>query len=342
MTQYDFEKLLEKYLRNECTAEEELLLDEWAIRQIATKTVNAPGDELTQMKKRFWKRIQKSTAPKPKTFFLSWLTWTKLSIAASIIFVLAWFGKYLLTSDSGTSSAQDLLKKDMQMVSTQESSQKLPLSDGTMILLQPHSSITFPEKFGQNDRIVYLNGEALFEVKPDTSRPFKVFAGNLVTEVLGTSFTIKSFQNELTSEVLVWSGKVLVYNALPENRATSSPNDEKKVSLQTILTPNQKVVFEKVNEAFKVELVEKPKQLNTVQTPGSFEFHEDPLFDVLDKLKLIYGIEIEASMNLKDCTFTGDLNGFELYNQLDWICKSIHAKYEIQGAKIVITGSGCL
>lgn len=342
MTQYDFEKLLEKYLRNECTPEEELLLDEWAIRQMVAKSAPVPSDEITPVKKRLWKRIQKSTASEQRIFRLPWLTWTKLSIAASIVLVLTWLGKEVVDSQSAASAAQDLMKKDVQMVSTAEKRQKLLLSDGTVVVLQPHSSLTFPEKFGQKDRIVYLNGEALFDVHRDTSKPFRVYAGNLVTEVLGTSFTVKSFQNELTSEVIVWSGKVRVYNSKPGSSDATSGKGKQAAVPEAVLTPNQKVVFEKVSEDFKVQLVEKPIQLNPVKAPENFVFQEDPLFVVLDKLKRVYGIDIEASPNLKDCVFTGDLNGFELYTQLDWICKSINARYETQGAKIVITGSSCL
>lgn len=342
MTQYDFEKLLEKYLRNECTPEEELLLDEWAIRQMVAKTAPIPSDEITPVKKRLWKRIRKSTVSLPKTFPLPWLTWTRLSVAASIVFMLAWFGKDIFDNQSPASTEHDLMKKDVQMVSTAEKRQKLLLSDGTVVVLQAHSSITFPEKFGQKDRIVYLNGEALFDVHRDTSKPFRVYAGNLVTEVLGTSFTVKSYQNELTSEVIVWSGKVRVYNTTPGNPDASSGKGEEPVVAKAVLTPNQKVVFEKVSEDFKVQLVENPIQLNPVKAPENFVFHEDPLFIVLDRIRRVYGIDIVASPHLKDCVFTGDLNGFELYTQLDWICKSINAHYETRDGKIVITGTSCL
>ena len=342
MTQYDFEKLLEKYLRNECTEEEELLLNEWAKLQMAEPATTQPATEITVLKRRLWKRIQKNTVSPKRTFSFARFPWSIISVAASVVLILAWFGRGVYMKNFDGSTDQILQKKNVQMVHTAEKRQKILLSDGTLVLLQPHSSITFPEKFGQKERLIYLNGEAMFEVSRDTSRPFRVYAGNLVTEVLGTSFTVKSYQNDLTSEVIVWSGKVRVYNSTPGNSVRNSDKRKKTPLSQAVLTPNQKVIFEKVSEDLKVSLVEKPLQLNPVETQDIFTFNEEPLFNVLDKLEYTYGIDIEPSEALKDCAFTGDLNGFDLYTQLDWICKTINASYETRDGRVLIKGKSCL
>jgi ferric-dicitrate binding protein FerR (iron transport regulator) len=57
-----------------------------------------------------------------------------------------------------------------------------------------------------------------------------VHTGDLVTEVLGTSFTIKSYENS-KSIVLVRTGKVSVYER---------KNEEKQKRNGVILTPNKK------------------------------------------------------------------------------------------------------
>lgn len=343
MTQYDFEKLLEKYLRGDCTPEEESMLDEWAIRQFSAKTNPIPNGELTPVKKRLWKRIQKSALPAYNPFKLQWLSWTKFGIAASIVFVLVWIGSGVYRYYySPVMRTQRLTEKGFQMVTTAEKSQVVALADGSTVKLQPHSSLTFPERFDDDNRIVYLDGEGFFDIERDTSKPFMVNSGNLVTEVLGTSFTVKSYQQELTAEVIVWSGKVKVYNSKGTGPKAPLGNSSGKSQQPTTLTPNQKVVFKKATSEFNVQIIDHPVPLNPPKTPESFVFEEEPLFLVLDKLARIYGLEIVPSPELKDCVFTGDLNGFELYTQLDWICKSVNAEYEKQGASIVINGAGCL
>ncbi len=62
------------------------------------------------------------------------------------------------------------------------------------------------------NRDVYLSGEAFFEVTKNPDRPFRVFANEIVTKVLGTSFTVRSFENDTTIQVIVRTGKVTVYS----------------------------------------------------------------------------------------------------------------------------------
>jgi ferric-dicitrate binding protein FerR (iron transport regulator) len=64
-----------------------------------------------------------------------------------------------------------------------------------VVQLNPNSTISYPEHFGQKTRTVYLKGEAFFNIKRNPAKPFVVHTGDLVTEVLGTSFTIKSYEN---------------------------------------------------------------------------------------------------------------------------------------------------
>jgi ferric-dicitrate binding protein FerR (iron transport regulator) len=344
MTQYDFDKLLEKYLQGACTPEEELLLDEWANRQIATENA-ALSEDTKAVKKRLWKRISKTVSPtnSPLDAFsfittgrdsIRWFSWTKLGVAASFVLFCSigvWYNG-VLNKDKKIDTTEK--QAGVEMTNTTGKAQIITLNDGSTVNLQPNSTLTFSEKFGDHNRIVYLKGEGFFNVKRDTTKPFYVYAGNLVTEVLGTSFTVKSYEKEQISEVIVVSGKVMVYN-------TADTEGGKKITKQTILTPNKKVVFEKTTQQIKADLVEKPIALNPPKTPESFIFQEEPLFDVLKKLENVYGLEIVPASALKDCVFTGDLNGLELQEQLSFICKSITGQFEKQQTRILIMGQGC-
>lgn len=66
------------------------------------------------------------------------------------------------------------------------------LPDGTRVWLNSGTAITYPEKFGTGERLVKMNGEAFFEIKKDSLRPFRVISGGFVTTAIGTSFNVKT------------------------------------------------------------------------------------------------------------------------------------------------------
>ena len=84
----------------------------------------------------------------------------------------------------------------------------LTLSDGTRIRLDAGSSLKYPAKFGDEDRVVFLSGEGFFEVAPNEEKPFVVHAYHAVVEVLGTKFNVRAWQPEQRVTVAVAEGRV--------------------------------------------------------------------------------------------------------------------------------------
>jgi transmembrane sensor len=100
----------------------------------------------------------------------------------------------------------------------------LTLSDGTKVLMNEGSTLTYSTSFGKEDREVTLSGEAYFDVAHDASLPFKVQTGTVVTRVLGTAFYVNADQqNKVT--VTVVRGKVAVGND-KQTFGTLTPNDQ--------------------------------------------------------------------------------------------------------------------
>ena len=102
------------------------------------------------------------------------------------------------------------------------------LSDGTKVKLNSETSLRYPEYFSDSVRIVYLKGEAFFEVERDESKPFIVISKGIRTKVLGTSFDIRAYPDEVELSVGVVEGKVQV-----------TGTDKSGVSLDHQLLPNQ-------------------------------------------------------------------------------------------------------
>ena len=59
----------------------------------------------------------------------------------------------------------------------------ITLVDGTNVWLNARTSLSYPVKFGKNNRQVVLDGEAYFDVTKDKSKPFIVQTDNYNVEV---------------------------------------------------------------------------------------------------------------------------------------------------------------
>ena len=90
------------------------------------------------------------------------------------------------------------------------------LKDGSIAQLGPGSAIRVSYAEGER-RIDLLAGEALFQVKPDKSRPFRVHTDDVTVTVLGTGFDVRRLPSR--TEVGVQHGRVRVdrsaYTASP-------------------------------------------------------------------------------------------------------------------------------
>lgn len=335
MNQYEFNQLLEKYLTGECSPDEERLIHEWQENTLKVNTFTLTENEQVSVKKRLWQRIAESTfdevslRPFYKTQWFQWIA------AASIIIALG--GGWFLSRQSAfteKSIAQPFqTPHGIEVKNTAINPRQIHLEDGSVVILKANSSVTYPEHFGKQSRSVFLKGEAFFNVKRDLTKPFVVHAGELVTEVLGTSFTVKSYDDAQSIEVLVATGRVSVYEN--SNKPTQQRNG-------LILTPNQKITFDKISRKLTPSIIEKPVLIQPPTHPTLFIFDETPLPNVLKKLETAYGLQIIVENQiLNQCVFTADLNDLPLRTQLDLICKSVNATFEQRGTSIFINGEGC-
>ncbi|CCQ89637.1 putative Anti-FecI sigma factor, FecR [Nitrospina gracilis 3/211] len=85
---------------------------------------------------------------------------------------------------------------------------KVELPDGSTAHLNTATAMNVRYENGMR-HIQLLKGEALFDVRRDASRPFRVTSGNGVVEVLGTRFGVSHSKENL--KVTVLSGEVVVY-----------------------------------------------------------------------------------------------------------------------------------
>lgn len=240
-------------------------------------------------------------------------------IAASILIViLGGLSFWQLSQESQVKEAEPIPLVVKRTQKGEKLTVKLP--DGSKVKLNANSILVFPEVFVQKTRYVKLEGEALFDVARDTYKPFIITSGEVQTEVLGTSFNVRAYEDESEVAVAVVSGKVSVKGSGPD-----------KVQL----SPNEVSYYHKADGS----LMAKKQDVSDLiaWTKNILIFDEAPAEEVWKKLEDWYGVNIIVP---KTQVIQGNYSG-RYYNEslervLDGISYASEFSYEIQENKNII------
>jgi len=335
MTQHEFDILLEKYLEGRCMPDEAALVEQWHARVTEQPKPLLTGAEQEVTAAELWQKIKHNTLPK-KNFGKVFFTYL-CAVAASLALVLWVGGQYILKHDGGDTAGKTLPKTDLEIRNTSGKIQKINLPDGSEVTLDPASTLSYPDSFGQLARHVYLIGKGFFKVVKDAQRPFMVHTGNLTTEAIGTSFSVNAPTGNAPIEVVVITGKVAVYDGSKKETVRQH---------KAILTRNQTVIYHTETQQLETGIA-KNAQVIKSEEPGKpviidLTFEDVLLPEVLAQLKKAYGLDfILANEALKNCQITADLNALPLFTQIELICQSVGARYRAEGTHILIEGKGC-
>lgn len=266
------------------------------------------------------------------------------AIAAVLLLFIGGACWYVISNtnerESYTWEAVTATRSLVEHINTSDKPITIALADGSALSLSPGSRIGYGNLFDTGSfRDVYLSGEAFFEVARNPDRPFRVFSNELVTKVLGTSFTVRSFEGDTTIQVIVRTGKVTVYSqAVTTTRRSATDHKPGEV----ILTPNQQLVYEKMGHKFQKVLLDEPLLIVPRVKEQKMEYEDASLIMVFGELSRAYGINIVYDNELLEkCTVTADLKNENFYHKLDLICSAIGAAYEVIDGQVVIQSKGC-
>jgi len=194
-----FRQLLRRYLDNSCTDEERRIIDQW-YELLDHEQSPLSNEEVTKVEKRLWQKIQSVTSNDSSAaipFKNHKNNWWKYAVAASFIGVVILFGSLVLKNKTKSSDTPSLVIAKVNQGYSEEINnsgniKKIQLEDGSFVSIYPGSKLAFPKHFASDKREVYLEGEALFTVSKSPNRPFFVYNNQIVTQVLGTSFTVQN------------------------------------------------------------------------------------------------------------------------------------------------------
>lgn len=274
-----------------------------------------------------------------------WRQWWRSAAAMLLLgcgIALAWYLYNEASTAPGISYA-DLVEEAtapmLERTNQTDRPQLITLSDGSSVLLQPGSKLSYPADFEDDERKVYLSGEGFFEISKNPDQPFLVYANEVVTRVVGTSFRIKAFADQRDIEVVVRTGKVNV-------SSNSVAGDSSEGEL--LLLPNQGVRFSRESMAFeKIDDLTQEGQISQKLSNIerlSFEFTDVPVAQIFRTIEQAYLVEIDfPEEKLRDCYLTTSLSDEPLPQKLKIVCTSLgpNARYVLEGNKITVTAEGC-
>lgn len=199
------------------------------------------------------------------------------------------------------------------------------LSDGSIIHLNENTTLRIAQKYGEKVRAVWLQGEALFEVKPDTM-PFYVYTQYARIEVVGTVFDVVSREKEPV-ELSVQRGKVKITSGWD-------------ASVEKVVKAGEKVIY--YDKQKTIEPVAENAANDIYWYNKTLVFDRTPLPEVFSKMEEVYGVEIDLSnADIKSCKLTGTYQMMTVDNVLDIITSTFELSYQHHNDQVIIKGAGC-
>jgi len=193
----------------------------------------------------------------------------------------------------------------------------LLLADGSRVTLNSESSIIFPVTFAGDIRQVKVTGEVFFEVAHDAHRPFRVSAGGMELQDLGTSFNVNAYPDEAAVKATVVEGSVLV----------------KKGVQKRIIKPGQQAQVSPAD----IKVTEVDVDKITAWKQGFFRFKEDKLAEAMKNIARWYNIDVFFEGDAQNVEISGDINRTSNLSEVLKILSLLKVNGKIEGRKLILT-----
>lgn len=197
------------------------------------------------------------------------------------------------------------------------------LPDSTTVFLNAESRLRFPDRFVPgSERIVYLSGEAYFDVKRDPRSPFLVCLEHSAVKVTGTSFNVKAYPDDTNEATTLISGTVSMGIGTTEQ--------------WIVLKPGEQGYYDATRETLLQQTVD--VNYYTAWKDGVFAFYRQPLEEVMKTLGCWYLFDTHYQNEaLKSILYMGKINRhasirevlhtFELMDELT---------FDIKGKEVIV------
>lgn len=313
--------LIISHLKQETDQKEEAALKEWKnsdgndalYKELKSlwKEIQAEAGEYDPDVSYYWKQMEARMGTKRNVYTLPVWKYKFAMVAASLLLIISVSAAFLAGRMSGrpevASQSYSALNGKSQMI----------LPDGSTVWLNIGSTLSYKTSFTGN-REVWLEGEALFQVKKDREHPFTVCADNIKVNVHGTRFNVKAY---------------------PESQDVRVALLEGQVSLQA----GDKETFMKAGELAQVD--RKTNSLRMASADVYFEscwankscsFTARPLYYICKYLERWYNISIELDPAIANTSYTFTIKDEPLETILQIMSRINPIRYSFEENKRVI------
>lgn len=221
---------------------------------------------------------------------------------------------------------------------------RIRLPDGSTILLNAGSTLRYPEKMDKSLREVYLNGEAFFDVKHAANWPFVIHGEKMDIRVLGTTFNVRSYQEEDFEETSVISGAVEVLVKEGRQVFRIAPNEKVLLRKDAAKHKNDNATNRGAKDAAierrplsPISVTDSTCVLETAWVSNQMIFQNETLSAIAQRLERWYGVKIVITdPQLAAQRFSGRADNVSIEKLLNILQEIQPFKYSIEDNKVTI------
>lgn len=331
--------ILIRVIRGEATLEENRLVLDWIKESDENLnyfselkmlwTISSTPDELSDEEELI--EFKNNIPRKFSTSITGHKFWVGFGIAVSAAIVIVSLGvlfglinfKNSIPRDKNE-SANLSLSNQRSMYTDKGVKGKVVLPDGSIVWLNSDSKIIYPDNFAKDKREVEISGEAYFEVTKDTTRPMIVrTAKGFAIQVLGTTFSVKSYENDLESKTILYKGSIRLI--------TNSKKDREEVVLN--MKPNDCAI---ITGDGTTTLSQIDKTNDIAWLKGEIVFENTPMSEVLKVIERWYGKNFDVKdSSLYNYKLNATFKSESLIQILDIISLCTSVNYKIEEDKVI-------
>ncbi len=277
--------LLIKYIEGNATDQEKVVITEWldadhenmreylALRKLQDITIwNQPSVPIV------------SQSLKEKRITLSWKKVTVEALKIAAVLLVSFLGIRYFTPEPA--NIGPVVMQTLYVPAGQRA--ELTLTDGTKVWLNAKTTLTFPNHFSDQNRLVRLDGEGYFKVASDKAKPFVVKTEKYDVRVWGTEFNLLAYPDKGIFETSLLEGSVEVL--IPGS------------SKGTFIRPDERI-FEENNQLVIAPITH---MNHFLWKDGIISFDNESFPEMVRKLELYFDLSIEVKNNrFKEYRCTG-------------------------------------
>lgn len=251
------------------------------------------------------------------------------------------FGIWLFSKKNAVEPASD----NTQVIVAQKGTRtQTILPDGSVVWLNAGSRITYRADFEGPLREVKLEGEAYFDVKKETTKPFIVHANGVNIKVLGTAFNVKSYPSDKTVETTLIRGLVQLSH---EGNKTGKPiylhPDEKIIVNRILPAKGNNTAIAQVENKFELVQLDTTAGKDYIETAwlnNRLAFRGESFETLAQKLERWYNVTvIFGDEEVRKLNFNGSFENETVEQAFKALVVATPFTFKIKGHEIYVSST---